>query len=896
MGRGNFPLQTFNRGRISRLALARTDLDRTRVSADRQTNWIPRTLGSMMHRPGLEYVENVQNNSSARVIPFIFAKPDTALLEVSTALRVLVDETPVLRFASTSAITGGDFTSTSLSGWTDADETGTTSQWVTGDFMALTGNRFARAIRRQRVDAVVGTTEKHGLAIEIERGRPVLKVGSSSGGDDYFRERTLRPGNYSLSINSTGEFWIEFSANTQYASLVKSVAIESSGEMSLPTPWASTDLDNLRWKQSQDVVFVAADGGYKQQRIERYSTESWSVVDFVADDGPFEVINITNSQITPSALVGEVTLDADTSVFSTGHLDALFEITSVGQKVSGTFTAADQFSDAIRVSGIDETRIFQILVDSHSSTEVTVRVQRSVGSSDSFVAVTGLAYTSTVSSTFDDGLDNQIAFYRIGIGSTDFGSTSAETVTAELSYGSGGITGIARVTDVVSSTQSSAIVLSPFGSTTPTDLWAEGSWSDLRGFPTSVEIHEGRIAFGGRARLYASVSDAFESFDQNTIGDSGPINRSVGSGPNDKIQWLLSLTRLLIGDEGREQQAKTSSLEEPLTPTNFAFRPVATQGSNNVQALQVDQRGIFVQSGGTRVYEVALNTAGLDFSAAKDLTILVPEIGEPEIIRAAIQRQPDTRLHFVRSDGTVAMLIYDPAEEVSAWVDIETDGAIEDVAVLPGDIEDKVYYVVKRTINGATVRFLERLAMESEARGAALTKLSDACLVQNSSLPTTTITSTHLAGSSVTVWGNGKDLGSFTCSSNGTVSVSTGSTTFIVGLPYDATFESVKLSYAAQRGTALTQRKKIDHVGVVLADTHALGLKYGGSTSVLDDLPLMDRSRSVSTDEVFTGRDTDPTMFPGDWGPDSRLVLYSPPNRPATVLGAVIGMEVKEKS
>ena len=32
---------------------------------------------------------------------------------------------------------------------------------------------------------------------------------------------------------------------------------------------------------------------------------------------------------------------------------------------------------------------------------------------------------------------------------------------------------------------------------------------------------------------------------------------------------------------------------------------------------------------------------------------IVPRIGYPGIVRAAVQRQPDTRIHFVRSDGTV---------------------------------------------------------------------------------------------------------------------------------------------------------------------------------------------------------------------------------------------------
>jgi hypothetical protein len=34
-----------------------------------------------------------------------------------------------------------------------------------------------------------------------------------------------------------------------------------------------------------------------------------------------------------------------------------------------------------------------------------------------------------------------------------------------------------------------------------------------------------------------------------------------------------------------------------------------------------------------------------------------------------VQRQPDTRVHFVRSDGTVALLVFDKVEQVICWIE-----------------------------------------------------------------------------------------------------------------------------------------------------------------------------------------------------------------------------------
>ena len=893
MARGNFPLQTFNRGRISRLALGRTDLDRTRLSAEQQTNWMPRTIGSMMLRPGLGYIGATLSNAKARPIPFIFSTTDTALVEVSSGtMRVWVDDAVVTRVNSTAAVTNGTFDA-DLTGWTDADETGSTSAFVTGGYMGLTGTRFARAIRRQTVTSSSGD---HGLAVSVERGRPVLKVGSSAAGDDYFAERELRPGNYSLKITSTGNFSIELAANTEYTSLVDSVTVESSGDMTLTAPWASTDLANLRWKQSADVIFVAAKD-YQQRRIERYDTESWALVVYDPENGPFRAINTTNKRLNPSALSGNITLACDQPLFDANHVGALFEVTSVGQNVEATITGGDQFSDAIRVSGVAATRIFDVLVTAISS-DITVRVQRSIGEEGNWGNVTGLSWSSTVATTHDDGLDNQIAFYRIGSGSTDYNSTASGTASVELNYASGGITGIARIVSVPTSTESSAIVLTAFGSTGQSELWSEGDWSNFRGWPTAGTLHEGRMTWAGKSKLWASVSDAFENFDADTVGDSGPINKTIGEGPIDTIEWLLSLTRLMIGAQGQEFQAKTSSLEEPLTPTNFSLRDIATQGSAGVQAVKVDQRAYFVQQGGTRVFEIGVNQASLEFDA-QDRTILVPEIGEPSIVRAAVQRQPDTRLHCVRSDGTVGVFVRDPAENVLCWIDVESSGgvggAVEDVAILPGTVEDKVYYLVRREIDGSTKRYLEKWAQESESRGGSTNKLADSHIVQASTATTVVTGLDHLVGSSVIAWGATADLGSYTVSSTGTITLSQASTNTIVGLPYSALFKSAKLAYAADAGTALTQKKKIDHIGVVAADMHALGLQYGPSTDRLSPLPAIESSGVVSTDSVWSAYDAPSFEFDGKWDTDSRLVLYAQAPRPCTVLAAIITQQTKDK-
>src|SRR3546814_6531374 len=99
-----------------------------------------------------------------------------------------------------------------------------------------------------------------------------------------------------------------------------------------------------------------------------------------------------------------------------------------------------------------------------------------------------------------------------------------------------------------------------------------------------------------------------------------------------------------------------------------------------------------VQQGGYGILELTYAAgviAGTADYGSLDLTLLVPEHGDPGFTHLAVQRKPGTRIHCMRVDGTVAVLIYQPAEEVKCWVEVETDGDVEDIVVLPGTGEDR---------------------------------------------------------------------------------------------------------------------------------------------------------------------------------------------------------------
>lgn len=851
----------------------------------------------MMLRPGTQYIAASENNNTGIHIPFVFSTTDTAILQITDEnMRVYVDDEVITRPAVTAAVTNGTF-DTNVTNWTDADESGATSQWVSGGYLGLLGTGFNSAIRRQQVTVNESGTA-HALRILIERGPVTLKVGSSSGDDDYANE-VLGTGVHSLAFTPSGNFHIEFSSSRSYTVLVDSVSVESSGAVDIPVPWVEDDLSLIRWDQSADVVFVACEG-YQQRRIERRGTTSWSVVLYEPEDGPFRADNTGTFTLTPSATSGDITLLASGQVFTETNVGSLFRIGSIGQTVTLTVSGEDQFTDYIRVTGVDTSRVFNISVDVDGGWSGTVTVQRSLSEPGDWSDVSGLSYTADVTTTHDDGLDNQIAYYRIGVKT---GNYSAGSAALTLSFGSGSNTGVVRITDFTSETSVSAVVLDNLGGTDASSDWAEGEWSDRRGFPSAVAFHGGRLAWGGKGKVILSVSDAFDSFNDEE-GDANAINKNLGSGPTDRVNWMFSGARLVLGTDGREVSVRSNSLDDPLTQTVFGIRYPSSQGSAPVPHAVVDSRAIFVQRGGTRIYQLVYNDAAYEYESDL-MSSLVPEIGEPSITRLAVQRQPDTRIHAVRSDGKVAILVNDPVEDVSCWVLYETDGEVEDAFVLPGEQEDQVYYFIKRTINGSTARYLEKWALESECQGGTLNKQADSFIIYSGPSTATITGLDHLEEKEVVVWAGGLDLSpddedgdqELYFVSGGQITLETSVTSAVIGLPYMARYKSSKLAYGAQMGTALTQRKRIDHLGMILYNTHLKGITYGRDfdEDSLDELPDIEQGTTFAEGSMHETYDYDMFEFNGEYNTDSRVCLQAKAPRHCTVLALVIGMATNEK-
>ncbi len=885
----NAPLYSFNSGEVSRFALARVDLAKMKMACEQQENLLPKVLGPALMRPGTGFVQPTASDADGILKEFVFNANTTALLELTpNVLRIYAAGVLLSRPSVSAAVNNGTFNS-DLSGWADSDESGAASSWASSGWMELIGTGSNFAIREQAV-AISQPGVEHALRIVVIRGRVVLKVGSSPGGDDYVAQTTLRPGVHSIAFTPTATFNIWVGNQARPAAYVDSITVEAAGVVTIPTPWGASDLINYRQKQSGDVMFVSCQG-IQTRRIERRSQRSWSLVLYDPADGPFRLPNASSITMAPSAVVGSASVTSSRDFFRVGHIGALLKLIHSGQTAVATLGGANQYTPDIRVSGLTDNRAFTITIE--GTFTGTVTLQQSLGAPGSWTD-TAFNWTGPVVQSFNDTLDNQIIYYRLGINSGDYTSGSADV---SLNYPNSTQAGILRVTDYISPTQVVGDILSPFGATDSTADWEEGKWSSYRGFPSSVEIHDGRLMFGGNDEIAASVSDAYESFDEDVEGDAGPFVRSIATGSFDAIYWMLSLQRLLVGTAGQEVSIRSSSFDEPLTPTKFTARKCSSRGNHNIQAIAVDSTAIFVQRNKRNVFELKFSSEGGDYASA-DLTRLKPDICQAGVVSMAVQRQPDTRVWFVLADGTVAILTYERNDEVVAWTKFSmSNGSVKSVAILPSDDEDEIYFIVARVIGGVTKHSVEKLARESEVVGGGSNKVMDGHVVYSGGATTTISGLSHLNGLQVVVWSNGAPLvtqDAMLTVSGGSVTLPSAVTSCVVGLPYNGRLKSAKLAYAAGAGTSLAQKQRLDHVGLLMADVGWKGVRIGRDFNNMTGLNTTYEGKALTAAQVLTSYDCDASGFNGGWDTDSRLCVEVKAPYPATLLGAVISIATND--
>lgn len=910
-------------GEVSVSALARVDQEKAKLWAETQENLLPFTIGKAMMRQGTTHLGEADDSTKVvRGIEFTKSLTAQAGLELSDGLlRIWVNDALVTRPSVTSTVTNGDFSSSS--GWTlstSGDSVANINSTVSGAlWMACPNRGGVSSCTRSVTTSSAGT--QHALRIVVTRGPVTFRCGSTSGGDDYIEEATLDAGTHSLAFTPSGTYHVFFSTRREPGIIVDSIQVEAAGVLEFTAPWSESELFEIQDDQSGDIVYLTHIN-WQTRKVERRSDASWSLVLYKANDGPFTTARTAQVRLKPAATRGNTTLTADGSFFRPEHVGALFRLTHDRFNATFGLGGEEQFTDVWRVGGVQEVGGAGINFNDREFSYVTtgtwtgtVTIQKSIDGPDTgfrpytydaSVADPDFTTNQTITHIGFDDENNQIAWIRLGFKSGGYTSGSVQIA---VTYDGHSGSGVCRVTAYTSATVVDVEVLSDFKNTSYTENWQEGEFSDRRGWASGVAFHDGRFVLVREDKFRASESNNFTAFNLETEGDSVSIQRDIAtSGAVFNSNALIPLSRLVILTDGAEVVARSDAFDTPLTSTNIALKNASTIGSKAASPARVDKRGFYIARSGIKVYQLTYNFEQQDYDS-DDVTEMHEDLGEDHdgFIELSVQRHPQPYMWAPMGDGQCAILLTSPKHQISSWIRFVTDGEVESVYVLPSAMEDRVYMWVKRTINGVTKRFHEKLCLRSEARGSATTKLAD-CGVFASG-PASSVTAAHLANETGLVgWGTNTSTGvsgfigtlsddgstgSLSADGSGIIALGGTYTDVFVGLPYRGRYKSAELAYGGEGGTAISKPKRVAAVALSLADTHRDAIRVGSSFDKLTKFKISGDSGVALTDALAVKSFHRGIVQPagGQWSPDARLCFQVNAGHPATISGIVLDIE-----
>jgi hypothetical protein len=467
------------------------------------------------------------------------------------------------------------------------------------------------------------------------------------------------------------------------------------------TPYTETDLPDLKVTQSADVLYVTHPD-HAPQTLTRFSDTppNWVLAAFPFTGGPFMVSNTTETDtMTASATTGSVTLTTNFDLFKATHVGALFRIRHAmpAQALSSTF-AANGTSGTMKCGGT-----WRLIT--HGTWSGTLQIEQSLDDGATWALLR--EFTGANDKNFDTfGDDDGPFLLRLTMA-----NYSAGTLTADLSSDPYDHTGIAKITAVATLRSATATVQKTIGNTTATWEWAEGSWSDERGYPRTVVFFEDRLCFAATDAepdtTWMSETGVYTSFGTSTpLVDSDAIGVPLPSRKMNGIQNLVGLQRMLALTSATDWSVGPSPGQAIVTPTAIQTKVEGYRGSASLEPVIVGNRVVYVQPMGTVVRDL-----GYDYQVegytGDNLSILSSHLfAGYTIIEMAYQQEPDSLIWCVRSDGVLLSLTYMREEQINAWTWHDTNGSFESVCSIPSNGYNEVWVMVLR--NGA--RFVERLS------------------------------------------------------------------------------------------------------------------------------------------------------------------------------------------
>ena len=643
------------------------------------------------------------------------------------------------------------------------------------------------------------------------------------------------------------------------------------------TPYAAADIFDLRFVQSADTMYFTHPS-YDVRKLTRTDHDAWtfSIPIFQGGLDPAKYIeNIT--QANP----GVVTVTAHG--YSDGDEIALSSIQGMTEVSASNFRVANATTDT-----------FTLVDEAGADVDTTSFTAFEDGGGEE-IAFTGAGSTQAnpclVNMTNHPFFDDDVIYIKDVVGMTELNDkyyivASATTNTFTLKDMSGTAVDSTGYT-AYSSGGTAELALSKVQGIQA--VGTEMSGTDNR--PSVVSFFEQRLVFANTNNnpqtIFFSKNADYQNFETGTADDDALIY-TIASNQVNAIRYLSATRILTIGTSGGEY-VLTSANDGPITPTSTLIRKYSNYGSSNIEPVQVADVTLFLQRGARKVREFKyVGELNLEAYAAPDMTILAEHLTEGGLTGFAYQQEPDSIIWAIRTDGTLLGLSYRREENIVAWhkhvIGGTFDGGqavVESIAVLPTDTgEDELYMAVKRTINGTTKRYVERMKTFDFGTDTTSAFFVDSGLTYSGTAVNTLAGLSHLEGEDVTVLANGAAHPDRTVSS-GQISMAYDTTSAAVGYSYTSSMQTMRIDTGSSDGTAQGKPKRVHGLTVRFYET--VGAEIGNDAGETDRIPF--RSSANPMDQgvpLFSGDKK--IEFPGGFFDDDRIYVRQDQALPMTVL------------
>lgn len=230
----------------------------------------------------------------------------------------------------------------------------------------------------------------------------------------------------------------------------------------------------------------------------------------------------------------------------------------------------------------------------------------------------------------------------------------------------------------------------------PTTVWDEQSYSELRGFPSAVTFHENRLAFAGTIAqpdsVWLSKSASYYNFDVGEAKDNDSIQLTASIGEIQQIRHIVSNRDLQVFSASAEFYVPAFQ-NQPITPTNAQMRRQTPFGSGFERPQSIDGSTLFIQKGGQIVREYIYSDTEAAYVSSPISTIsshLIKRPIEMNTLYGALSRS-ESYVFVLNDDGTLAVFNSNRAEKRAGWVEFITNGVFHSTIT----IDDRVFAAVE---------------------------------------------------------------------------------------------------------------------------------------------------------------------------------------------------------